>query len=170
MASDHDASDNQQAGFRDIDSVIDLLASDDVVVREQAITWLLQIREPAIPFLIHALHDSDRWHAAVETLVRIGQPAVEPLIGVLYDAPINTFAFEALTRIGEPAVPALLNVLHHPQREARFWVVEALGEIGDTRAIAPLKLVALHDPNEEIQRNATRALAHMGVLPSLRTE
>jgi HEAT repeat protein len=164
MVSNHNASEHHQAHMRDRDSLLDGLASRDSVVREQTITAFVQLGEPAIPFLVDALHDIERWYTAVETLVRIGQPAVEPLIGVLNQASIDVFAFEALYRIGEPAVPALLAALHHPSRNVRSWVISVLGEIGDMRAIAPLQL-ARDDPDAEIRRSATRALERIKGLP-----
>ena len=63
----------------------------------------------------------------------------------------------ALVNIGEPAVEMLINALKDKKCPIRSNAAEALGEIGDTRAVKPL-IKALTDEDSEIQKIATKAL------------
>lgn len=139
---------------------IEQLESDDNIKETEAIHALSAIGTPAIPFLIQALYDIDRWYNASQTLITIGAPAVDALIACLNVPVIDNFAFEALTRIGEPAVLPLIQVLQPSQEAARSWSALALGFIGDTRAIEALTN-ALQGDNAAVRREAKEALVHI---------
>jgi bilin biosynthesis protein len=67
-----------------------------------------------------------------------------------------------LERIGEPAVEALCEALLHSHNSVvRMRAAEALGHIGDARAIEPL-LSALLDGDSAVQWRAIEALADIG--------
>ncbi|MEM8536194.1 MAG: HEAT repeat domain-containing protein [Chloroflexota bacterium] len=139
---------------------IEQLESRDRAQATKAIRALSAIGTPAIPFLIQALHDIDRWHNAVQTLITIGAPAVDPLIACLSVPVIDNFAFEALTRIGESAVLPLIQVLQSSHKAAQAWAALALGFIGDIRAIEAL-INALQDDNAAVRKEAKKALVRI---------
>lgn len=143
---------------------IEQLGSDDKVQETEAIRALSAIGAPAIPFLIQALHDIDRWYNAVQVLVDIGAPAVDALIACLSVPKMDSFAFEALTRIGKPAVLPLIQVLQSSQAAAQSWAALALGFIGDTRAIEALTHV-LQDNNVDVREEVQEALARIRSSP-----
>lgn len=62
------------------------------------------------------------------------------------EAHVRAHAVEALGGIGaRRIVPRLIRLLHDESEDVRFWTAYALGEIGDARAIKPLRDVARHD-------------------------
>lgn len=65
----------------------------------------------------------------------------DSLVKDLHDADyyVQMNAIEKLVKIGEPAVPYLIYALNNGDPELRMRSAEALGRIGDRRAIAPLK-------------------------------
>jgi HEAT repeat protein len=124
------------------------------------------LREMAIQVKIHrsiqALNDENYnvRKGAVDTLGKIGDArAVEPLIQALKDGVRESPEMDskltalekinrwreflrgisiALAKIGEPAVKPLIQTLKEEDEMARRKVADALGEIGDTRAVEPL--------------------------------
>ncbi len=71
-------------------------------------------------------------------------------------------ARRTLESIGAPAVEALINALLHSDNSTIRWrAAEALGHIGDPRAIEPL-IRALGDRNSAVQWRAIDALADIG--------
>lgn len=128
---------------------------DNSSLFEAAVGALVEIGEPAIELLVTRLRHPDRFRGVAEALTRLGwapdhddawywvargkykkavslgAAAVEPLIARLrHNQPQHALA--ALVRIGEPAVEPLIALL--PDTHA----AEALGKIGDPRAIQPL--------------------------------
>ncbi len=71
-------------------------------------------------------------------------------------------AVDLLVEIGPPVVPALNEALN-PQRPwlTAYRAAEALGRIGDGRAVGPL-IQALRHPNSNVRWNAVRALSQVG--------
>ena len=124
------------------------------------------LREMAIQVKIHrsiqALKDENYnvRKGAVDTLGKIGDArAVEPLIQALKDGVRESPEMDskltameqinrwreflrgisiALAKIGEPAVKPLIQTLKEEDEMVRRKVADALGEIGDTRAVEPL--------------------------------
>lgn len=76
--------------------------------------------------------------------------AVDPLLSGLdhEDIDIRKASWQALARIGEPAVLLLIEALGDTSRRGRWFIVDALGRIGDSRAIAPLRRL-LDDPTTD---------------------
>ncbi len=66
-----------------------------------------------------------------------------------------------LVRIGKPIVPALIGALKDKDRRVRWRVAEALGEIGDARAVEPL-IGALKDDDWKVRQGAAWALGDIG--------
>lgn len=75
---------------------------------------------------------------ALEALGKMGEPAVEPLIRDLEDS--GNVAI-VLSRIGGPAVEPLIRVLksYSVSPFPQTYAAEALGRIGDIKAVEPLK-------------------------------
>jgi HEAT repeat protein len=98
---------------------------------------------------------------------------IDDLINNLH--PTNEEAFrnaaDALAAIGDSAIEALTNVVNDPNEHRRFMVIQALGHIGDPRAVAAL--INLFDypddldddmvyETEELSFDAAKALAKIG--------
>ena len=130
--------------------LIDLLKHPDADLRIQAALALgTQARPETVDALLAALDDDDvnvRFHA-IEALGKLSPPAaVEPLAAI---AESNDFflafpALEALARIRDAAVaPRLVPLLH--VELVCDQAAEALGQVGDEDAVAPL-VAALDRP------------------------
>lgn len=141
---------------------ISQLGQPEQEIRARSSEALIKLGASAVPYLITALRDSDRWLIAVETLAEIGPPAIEPLIAVLDDPIIDSFASDALNRIGVLAIPHLIASLQSQNVSVRCWSVQILGWIGDHAAIAPLQ-ISLNDPDESVRRYAHEALRQLGI-------
>jgi HEAT repeat protein len=88
---------------------------------------------------------------------------VHGLIGMLRhrDLVIQWKATEALGELGTDAIDHLIRALKSRSKDVRLGVIEALGEIGDKRAIAPLKGM-LHDKDNEVRWESALALGEIG--------
>jgi HEAT repeat protein len=148
--------------------------------------------------LIACLSDHNWYvrHAAAEGLVKIGAPAVEPLIACLEDERWSVrytaaqalggmkwqalnyeqqtayltakCAWDELVEIGAPAVPPLIARLERCSGSLRRVTAEALGRLGDKRAIAPL-IACLQDADEDedVRSAVSWALRQLGYTESL---
>jgi HEAT repeat protein len=94
---------------------------------------------------VKALGDADGTVAANATnaLGRLSQVAVSPLVQLLSsgDDRLAYYASQSLILINRPAVDALLTLAQDGKPGAR-WAAITLGEIGDTRAVAPLEALS----------------------------
>ncbi len=123
----------------------------------------------AVPHLTELLHstDSDVVMFALQVLARIGDPVSTSRILALLghaDANVAQAAIEALGRMrAADAVPALLDLL-----DRNVWLqlaaVNALGEIGDPTAMAPLLGLV---PDSIVAEQAVRALQRLTAPESL---
>lgn len=119
--------------------------------------------------LINDLKGYNTSEKAIKALTAIGNPAVEQLIDSLNldrdddDRFLRGGAAEVLGHIRDPrAVEPLAHTISHDKDElTRQKAAEALGKIRDKRASEAL-LLALKDPDSEVQRLATNALARIG--------
>lgn len=122
-----------------------------------ALDW---IGEPAVEPLIEVLKDENavvRAEAA-SVLGMIGDPrAVEPLINTLGDEYARLHAAVSLGKIGESAVASLIGVVSDEDAIVRALTAHALGEIGDPRAVDPLRQL-LDDSDESVRDIAAHAL------------
>jgi HEAT repeat protein len=145
----------------------------------------------AAEHLVQALKDEERDVRAsvVEALTSIGKPAEEPLVQALNDndSAIRMGAAEALgklgwqpgndtervqyilakrdwdelTTVGETAAELLIQALEDNDWAVRKSAAEALGTIGDARAVEPL-IRALHDEYWNVNRAAEKTLSMIG--------
>lgn|GEM_PF-1646460 len=87
---------------------------------------------------------------------------IERLIGLIANEQfsIRMAAAKKLSQLGMKAVPALLEALHEGLWYTRECAIQALGNIGDPRAIEPL-MTALGDENIGVRRSAAHALSNL---------
>jgi len=155
---------------RAVEPLIVALADKNAEGRRRAAEALGRIGDDrAVEPLIVALADmnGDVHISAAVALGRIGDDrAVDSLIrniegvdGVPWKLGIR----EALVKIGAPAVEPLIVALADKDmnRKVRRRAAEALGRIGDDRAVEPL-IVALADMNDEDRQWAANALGRIG--------
>jgi len=113
-------------GTRAVEPLIGLLGDSDEAVRSGAVEALGTIGAPAVDSLMrayqNAMNDPQTERVcggAAEALIQIGRSAVEPLIGVVKECPSSDYKAS----------------------QVRWYAVDALGQIGDLRAIEPLTAV-----------------------------
>lgn len=84
----------------------------------------------------------------------------EPLAKIFRagDGPTRGAAVEALRKIGPPAIPYLTEVIKVASEQIHLYAAEALGLIGDPKAVEPLKEL-LASRNAEVRIAASRALS-----------
>ncbi len=145
----------RRAGFaaacasRDLPALTAYLKDSDYRVRYHAAAVLGDIRDPyAIPALLEALGDYDARDESSR---------------------VNTCASEALAKIGAPSLAPLLAALptrpnHSDDQWRRYWVVDALGMLGNPEAIKPL--IALLD-DAAMREAAAEALGRIGDIRAL---
>lgn len=99
---------------------------------------------------------------AIASLMQAGEAAIEPLCQALNEGSFDRryYAKKTLIKIGRAAVPHLLEALQHESRHIREFTAEALGEIGDRRAVLPL-CKALKDKKWGVSSKAALALRSM---------
>lgn len=124
--------------------------------------WVKCVKTGVIAPLLAVLNDDDpAIHCVVvDTLAGIGARAVEPLMDVLND-PHTTWrgrsgAAEALGRIGDPRALEAL-IAALPNAAS----ATALGKLGDARAVEPL-LTVLNDREISVRRAAAQSLGQLG--------
>jgi len=127
--------------------------------------------ERAVPLLIDILA-SDYVHAVQEAAISLGYigtpEAIEPLINVFRqdwdDEETITAWLEAsgaLAAIGEVALVPLIGALQDTNSAVRCGVIDALGQLGDTRAVDPL-VSMLQDEDRQVRADAAKALGKIG--------
>ena len=157
---------------RDVEGLIEALGHPDKATRIAAAEALGDIKDPdAVAPLIEALKDELFWvrRTAVEALGEIGDSrAVEPLLNLSFKDEnwhVRCAGVIALEDIGEPAVDTLISTLQNEDPMMRLGSARVLGEIGDPRAVGPLK--SMLGDREENVRNAAKdsliALEHRGI-------
>ena len=100
--------------------------------------------------------------AAIQTLGLLKtETAVRPLINELANEELKVNALAALVEMRGVAVPAMLDALKNDTHEIRIKVAEALGTIGDRRAITPLIDTLNNDPHKEVQALTATALGNI---------
>jgi len=155
-----------KTGAPAVDPLIAALKDRDRTFRATAARTLGNIRDPrAVEPLSLLLKDSDTHVrlAAVQALGEIADPrAAEPLLEYLercwndLHSTGADAAATALVKIGKPSVSLLVAALHHRFPAVRRTAAEALGRIGDPRAVEPL-IIALEDA--QVVDYAAKALA-----------
>ncbi len=130
---------------RSVETLALLLRDTVPAVRDEAVAVLASIGEPAAPPLVDALEHDD-WRIrlrAAEALCVLRTPAaVRPLVRLVQHDPDTAVRQEAARALGDigngggGAVDALLDVVGEPRLRVR--AIEALGKIGDRRALPVL--------------------------------
>jgi HEAT repeat protein len=159
---------------RAVEPLIKALSDGGQEVRESAARALGEIGDKrAVKPLIKALEDEDYSVRAIAAgaLGNIGDKrAVEPLIKALKDKDFNVrykAAKDNLTlgtgkiTISEFAKRVKVNAMPSERSEARYRAAEALGNIGDTRAVEPLTKT-LEDGDRDVRNTAKEALKKLG--------
>ncbi|MHB0975804.1 MAG: HEAT repeat domain-containing protein [Candidatus Aquicultorales bacterium] len=165
-----------------VQPLVDALKDENL--REYAVRALGMIKDKgAVEPLIAVLEDKESTGQAeaAKALGSFGdQRAIDPLIGALDDSSYGSYetslaseeAYKALVRIGAPAVEQLIAALS--DEGAQELAAQALGEIGDERAVAPL-IAALrkveqgdmgdYTPNEDALETALGRMGYPAVGP-----
>lgn len=138
-------------------------------MNEPARDTLVQMGEKAVPYLIGQLQTKDarERQTLIEILKKIKGPAVHPLMEYVEKDPNRESSFLAvhiLGKIGEearPAVPLMMGLVSHPKWRMRLAACEALGEIGDLRAVEPLEK-ALEDSVFLVRKGAVFGMVKIG--------
>lgn len=145
---------------------ISLLKHEDKNIRFYAVGGIGETRcEEAVDSLIGALSDSSwlvRRHA-FEMLEVIGESAVEKLKTAFFQAndDVKYWTVRLIAKIMKGnAVGILKKMLNTPQKEIRFFIVTALGETDDIRAI-PTLIEAFKDNFWQIRTQAAEMVARM---------
>jgi HEAT repeat protein len=158
-----------QAKFA-IAGLAERLLDTDPKVRSKAALALGQIGSAAVPELIIALRNPDKYvrREAVWALAKIGPEAgsaVFALAKVLRDtdAPVRKGAARALGQVGreaQAAIPLLIEALKNSDLLFCRLVAWALGKIG--ASAVPALMRALNHPDKYVRREAVWALGHIG--------
>ena len=129
--------------------LVEALGDTDVSVRAsaaRALGWRDNLA--GVEPLVSVLGDDD-WRvvdAAVEGLGEVGVGAIPSLVAVLAEpdreATVQYQVARALAATGRPAVSALVRALSRPEPGVQKWCAVALGGIGDTSAVEPLRELA----------------------------
>ena len=100
--------------------------------------------------------------AAIQTLGLLkAEVAVRPLIKELANEELKGGALAALIEMRGVAIPPMLDALKNGTNEIRIKVADALGTIGDRRAITPLIDVLNSDPHKEVKALAATGLGNI---------
>ena len=124
--------------------------------------------EEAVPILLQELKDRDDWASPrlAELLVSFGPKARDALHEALNDeahANARIWAAQILGRCGDASsVPLLLARLSDRSDRIRMSAAEALGRLGDKRAVAELVKCVMGDPVSPVRAEAARALGAIG--------
>lgn len=148
---------------RAIDPLIKLLTDEEWEVESAATSALVEIGEPAVEPLVFILQDKsgDVFLRMKVIAVLAGikdERAIQPMIRVLKEEPeLQADLGYHLGLMDEPAVEPLIQLLGDDDPEVRVRAAEALGRLGDGRAIGALT-DALSDKDETV-----RVFAKMGL-------
>lgn len=132
-----------------VQGLIKALGYKEAKVRSDAAEALGRLKDnnTVVPLVLHALKDGDSGvlrQAAAEALGRIGDPcAVEPLIAVLENPDEAEFAKDRYLEERYLKASCRLGPSTHYLGEV---AAEALGRIGDPRAVEPLIAALKYDP------------------------
>jgi HEAT repeat protein len=122
---------------------------------------------PLLPRIRPLLKNPERRYRAMATLAELGdKESIEPIAEFLADDDWQSrrYAAEALgTLQATAAVDRLLRLLGDKGMETNYVdaSIEALGRIGDPRALEPLRAFLAHE-SEYMRKTAVRALANLG--------
>lgn len=152
-----------------VDALMGALGDSDSKVRATAAQGLGKIGDSrAVEPLIQALGDDDAdvRHAVAMALSNLRDArGVEPIITALYDGgDVSNYIGDLaqdLSQIGAPAVEPLIVGLSATNLNIRWGCAQALGLIGDPRAV-PALIETLKDEDASVRICAARALGAIG--------
>jgi HEAT repeat protein len=152
-----------------IEAVREVLPATSIKARQSLVPKLGQIRDKRmVAILVSLLNDSDhsiRAQAVWQFYNLRDADAVLPVVKMLDDPvmQVRRSAAWVLGRFGDwRATPALIDQLgKDKERYSRAAAAEALGVLGDPRAVEPL-ITALHDPEDYVRSHAAVALGKLG--------
>jgi hypothetical protein len=115
-----------------------------------------------VDYWLHVLAEPALRDRAVAALSSLGAPAVAPLAARLRDnGPEVEPAVRALVGMGAGALDPLVAATKDERPEVRRRAADALGEIGDPRAVDPLLALLREEPDARVRASAARALGRM---------
>lgn len=143
-----------------IDPLIALLRDDYVGTRGAAAKALGRSADPraALP-LASAVKDKEKWARSVKAARANQWKLAERLQED--EKRMRSWAVDALRNLGEIAISELLSALTSDDVDSRRSAVEALGDLGDRRAVEPL-IAVLRSESWDIRVSACEALARLG--------
>ena len=148
---------------RAVEPLINALKADkSEYARRQIAQALGELGDPmAIEPLIQALRDEDSSlrEVAAKSLDKLGWNPGEDIAKVYYL--IAKKQWKEFTKIGKQAVEQLIQTLKDEDSQVRDGAAQALGEIGDKRAVEPLINVLKADKNFYVRGGAANALGKL---------
>lgn len=123
---------------RAIGTLCEALRENDIAVSSSASKALVEIGALAVPPLMELLGDKDKYvrKYSAQTLNELKWEPGKDAIGATYW--IARGYFEKCVEIGAPSFEALIAFLGDKDDEMRKAAAEALGQLGDERAVEPL--------------------------------
>lgn len=154
-----------------LEPLIKALEDEDWQVRGIAAEALGKIKSPRVTqVLMIALDDKTAFvrRKAAWALGEIKDPSsVQSLIKTMGDEDffvpgqsVQALSVKALIQIGTPSVEPLIASMKEDHYRVRRGAAQALGKIGDRRAVGPL-MEALRDEDLEVRKNAAQALGEI---------
>lgn len=144
-----------------VPDLLDALHHEDWRVRRAAIDALRRIGADPVPTLLEALQDKNpdvRSHAAWNLGQLRDQRAISSLTNALLDPEVRGWAISALSKIGSDPLPGLLQLFYRSEADTRRAIADALGDLGDHRAIPYLQAAATDDESPDVRQAAADAL------------
>lgn len=136
--------------------------------REAAVEALGELKDPrAVEPLIASLHDGDAYDEAIVALGKIGHPrAAKPLISWLrvgwdMNDSLRQKVYDALLAVGKPCVELLVLTLKDSNADMRIGAAELLRQLGDPKAIPPLREALNRESHEGAKYAMTWALKEL---------
>jgi len=148
-----------------VSKLIKLLKDEDI--SKQVAEALVEIGRPAVLPLIGSLQDPFVGGSVMWILGEIrDERAIMPLISLLVrKRELNIFrraVAMVLVKIGGASVELLIDALNSELMLVRKEVIQALGEIADSRATEPLIKILANDEFSSVRKRAATALGNIG--------
>jgi HEAT repeat protein len=125
--------------------LLNTLGDDSLRIRQAALDIIClfpsQVIFPRLEELVKNEESANSRNAAIEAFVRYGKHSVPYLIQMLADPDerVRMYGALILSQIKDPrAVDTLLDTIGDPSINVKHNVIEALGKIGDARAVQPI--------------------------------
>lgn len=152
--------------------LLEALNSENPLKRKWAATALGELKMASLAGpLIMALGDK-HWSVrfvAAASLEKLGGSILDELIQNIQNAnpDISYWVLRVLKKLKNEIIERLLEILRLGNEDMRFFTAFALGELDDSRAVAPLSQ-ALHDGSDWVRKLAMESLIKLGALDELK--